>query len=229
MATGRIKREIKIDPLPPRLGRIKVGKKAVSSSGKEIPTATDYFSATGKYAGLFEEVYGREPKTIQVYFPSEDENLVCREEYVYRDNAGKKVATGDGEEFEVWSEKVGRRVRVSISDVPNVMEMVSQKFPSKTGWQISLTLNVVIPRISKIYGVWTFETKGKASTIPQITECFDSMKAREGRISGILCDLNVEFAKSDSPRASRFPVVSLVPNETEQAMANLKDIKRITE
>ena len=217
---GRIHRGVIVDPLPPRLGKIKCGIKSASG----YPQSVDYFVATGKYASLFNSVYGEKPSSILVYFPSDDPNLVCREEYVYRDNAGKKIATGDGENFTIWSDKTQSRIQVTIDKFPNIMEQISQKYPSKTGWQVTLTLNFVLPLVNKIYGVWEFQTKGAASSIPQIRDCFDAMLAKNGKIAGVLCDLNVEFAKSDSPKASRFPVVSLVPNETDQNIAKVKSL-----
>lgn len=219
---GRIHRDVIVDPLPPRLGKIKCGMK--SQSG--YPMSVDYFVASGKYAPLFREAYGEKPSSILVYFPSDDPNLVCREEYVYRDKAGKKIATGDGETFEVWSDKAQARVRLTIDKHPELMSQIEQKYPSPTGWKVKLTLNFVCPLVNKIYGVWTLETGGAASSIPQIRDTFDAMLAKNGRIAGVLCDLNVEFAKSDSPKASRFPVISLVPNESEQ---NIGKIKALTQ
>ena len=108
-----------------------------------------------------------------------------------------------------------------------LMDRISAKFPSKTGWQITLTIKFVLPLVNRIYGVWEFSTKGAASSIPQIRDCFDAMLAKNGKIAGVLCDLNVKFAKSDSPLASRFPVVSLVPNETEQNLSKIQALKQI--
>lgn len=222
---GRIKREVVAEPLPPRLGKIKVGIK--SDSG--YPMSVDYFVATGKYAPLFRAVYGEKPQSILIYFPSDDAELVCREEYVYRDDKGKKIASGDGETFTIWSDKSMNRITVTIDKFPDIMERIEKKYKSKTGWQVTLTLNFVCPLVNKIYGVWEFQTKGAMSSIPQIRDCFDSMLAKNGHISGVLCDLNVAFAKSDSPRNSRFPVVSLVPNETEANIGKVKNVGFLTE
>lgn len=220
---GRIHREVIADPLPPLLGKIKVGVK--SDSG--YPMSVDHFVCTGKYESLFREVYGDKPDSLLIYFPSDDPALVCNESYVYRDNAGKKVAEGDGEVFMVYSPKVGGRVRVTTQEMPDVMERVSSQFPSQKGWEISLTIKFVLPMVNRIYGVWSFTTKGAASTIPQIRDTFDAMLAKNGKIAGVLCDLNVKFAKSDSPKASRFPVVSLVPNETEGNIAKVQSLKQL--
>lgn len=224
---GRIHRGVVSDPLPPLLGKIKVGMKQKSDNGKEYPVSTDYFVCSGKYASLFNEVYGEKPDSLLIYFPSDDPALVCNERYEYRDTAGRKVAEGDGEEFLVYSPKAGGRIRVTTAEMPNVMDMVSAQFPSQKGWEITLTIKFVLPLVNRIYGVWSFSTKGAASSIPQIRDCFDAMLAKNGKIAGVLCDLNVKFAKSDSPKSSRFPVVSLVPNETDSNLSKIQALKQL--
>lgn len=224
---GRIHREVMNDPLPPLLGKIKCGMKQKADNGKEYPVSTDFFVCSGKYASLFREVYGEKPDSLLIYFPSDDPALVCNERYEYRDNAGKKVAEGDGEEFLVYSPKAGGRIRVTTKEMPDVMDRVSSQFPSQKGWEVTLTLKFVLPLVNRIYGVWSFSTKAAASSIPQIRDCFDAMLAKNGKIAGVLCDLNVAFAKSDSPKASRFPVVSLVPNETEQNISKIQSLKQL--
>lgn len=217
---GRIKREVAITPLPSRLGKIKVGIK----NDRGLPQSVDYFVATGKYAPLFREVYGEKPTSLLVYFPSSDAELVCKEEYVYRDSKGTKIASGDGEVFKVWSSKSNAFVLMSTDKVPNLMEAIAAKYPSRTGWQVTLTLRVILPLLNKIYGYWEFQTKGAMSSIPQVRDTFDSLLSKNGKIEGILCDLNVEFAKSDSPKSSRFPVVSLIPNETQSNIQRLRQL-----
>ena len=89
----------------PEIGRLHIGKKQMSQSGKEYPVSVDYFIPSGKYAGLFEKAMGEKPSIIQVIFPSDDPLKVCNERYEYRDNSGALVARGDGRVFEVWDGK----------------------------------------------------------------------------------------------------------------------------
>ena len=73
----------------------------------------------------------------------------------------------------------------------------------------------IVPLVRGVAGVWQFATKGTASTIPQIRETFDGMLLERGFCKGIIFDLNVQFATTQKPGdRSRFPVVSLVPNES---------------
>ena len=201
-----------------RIGKIKIGMK----SEKGIPMSVDYFIPTGKYAALFTKAYGAKPTTIQIVFPSDDAASVCNEYYEYRDNAGKVVARGDGETFEVWNGE--RYLLIKSADYPNIMQSVKAKYPSKQDWRIRLTMNFFIPLVRGVVGLWTFETNGNASTIPQVRDTFDLMLEQRGFVKGIIFDLNVQYAKSQKPNTnSRYPVVSLVANESENNIAMIKE------
>ena len=207
----------------PRVGTIKIGYK----DERGFPRSVDYFIPTGKYSSLFTKAYGDKPQTIQIVFPDDDPAKVCNERYEYRDDEGRLLATGDGETFQIWNGKEYQEV--SIEQSPNLMKSVEKRHPNKLyqktgdGWQIILTLNFIIPCVRGIAGVWQFSTKGTASTIPNVRNVFDAMLEMKGYCKGIIFDLSVQYAKSQKPGdKSRYPVVSLVPNESEE---NLRTIK----
>lgn len=211
----------------PRVGFIKVGMK----NAKGYPQSVDYFVPSGKYAGLFTQAYGDRPQTIQIVFPDDDAEKVCREEYQYRDDAGKLIAWGDGETFNVWD---GQKYNeLSVKDYPKLMQGVARKYPNRIvraggdGWQVTLTLTFIIPLVRGVAGVWQFVTKGAASSIPGIRDTFDAMLSERGFVKGIIWDMNVQFAKSQKPgETSRYPVVSIVPNESEGNVAKVKEAWR---
>lgn len=207
----------------PRVGTIKIGFK----DERGLPRSVDYFIPTGKYASLFTKAYGEKPQTIQVVFPDDDPAKVCNERYEYRDDEGRLLATGDGETFQIWNGKEYQEV--SIEQSPNLMKSVEKRHPNKLyqktgeGWQIILTLNFIIPCVRGIAGVWQFSTKGTASTIPNIRNVFDAMLEMKGYCKGVIFDLSVQYAKSQKPGdKSRYPVVSLVPNESEENIRTIK-------
>ena len=207
----------------PRVGSIKIGFK----DERGFPRSVDYFIPTGKYASLFTKAYGEKPQTIQVVFPDDDPVKVCNERYEYRDDEGRLLATGDGETFQIWNGKEYQEV--SIEQSPNLMKSVEKRHPNKLyqktgdGWQIILTLNFIIPCVRGIAGVWQFSTKGNASTIPNVRNVFDAMLEMKGYCKGIIFDLSVQYAKSQKPGdKSRYPVVSLVPNESEENIRTIK-------
>ena len=221
---GRILRRSETTKLVlPRVGTIKIGFK----DERGYPRSVDYFIPTGKYASLFTKAYGEKPQTIQVVFPDDDPAKVCNERYEYRDDEGRLLASGDGENFKIWNGKEYQEV--SIEQSPNLMKSVEKRHPNKLyqktgeGWQIILTLNFIIPCVRGIAGVWQFSTKGTASTIPNIRNVFDAMLEMKGYCKGVIFDLSVQYAKSQKPGdKSRYPVVSLVPNESEENIRTIK-------
>lgn len=212
----------------PRVGLIKVGYKEKAANGKEYPKSVDYFIPTGKYAGLFTKAYGEKPQTIQIVFAYDEPEKSCREEYQYRDDAGKLVAYGDGETFFVWNGK--QYCQYSTKDYPNLMAGVAEKHPNRAvlnggdGWIVTLTVTFIIPLVRGVGGVWQFTTNGTASTIPNIRDTFDAILQEKGFVKGIIFDMNVQFAVSQKPGVrSRYPVVTIVPNESEENLFAVKE------
>ena len=229
MAQGRIKRpdSDRGRLILPRVGIIKIGMKNANG----YPQSVDYFIPVGKYAGLFTQAYGEKPKTIQIVFPDDDPAKVCNEQYEYRDDEGRLIASGDGETFKVWDGK--KYEPLTIADYPSLMVGIAKRYPNRAvqkggdGWVVTLTLMFIVPLVRGIAGVWQFSTKGTASTIPAIRETFDGMLSERGFCKGVIFDLNVQFATTQKPGdKSRFPVVSLVPNES---MDNVLKIKKAWE
>lgn len=212
----------------PRVGFVKVGLKEIGRNGKEYPRSVDYFIPTGKYAGLFTQAYGERPQTIQIVFPDDDPAKVCNEMYEYRDDAGRLIAYGDGETFNVWD---GRQYcQYSTKEHPNIMAGVASKHQNRLvrsggdGWVVTLTMTFIIPMVRGIAGVWQFVTKGSASTIPNIRDTFDAMLQERGFVKGIIWDMSVRFAVSQKPgNRSCYPVVTIVPNESEGNLRKIKD------
>ena len=202
----------------PRVGFIKVGYKEKAANGKEYPKSVDYFIPTGKYAGLFMKAYGEKPQTIQIVFSDDAPEKVCNEMYEYRDDDGRRIAYGDGETFFVWNGK--QYCQYSTKDYPNLMAGVAEKHPNRAvlnggdGWIVTLTVTFIIP----------FTTKGTASTIPNIRDTFDAILQEKGFVKGIIFDMNVQFAVSQKPGdRSRYPVVTIVPNESEGNLFAVKE------
>lgn len=205
----------------PIVGKIKCGMK----TDRGYPTSTDFFLASGSYAPLFHQAYGEKPSTIQIVFPSDDPELVCREEYVLRDNAGKLVATGDGETFRVWSEKTKRYIIVNTETQPDIMEMLEKHYHQE--WKITLTLVFLLPLVRGVMGCWQFQTRGAASTIPQVRDTFDNMLQTNGKCAGVIFDLSVKMCKSNKPNdSSKYPVVSLVPNESRENLEKVMEARK---
>lgn len=210
----------------PRIGSLKIGYKDEKTG---FPKSVDYFIPVGKYAGLFTKAYGEKPNTVQIVFPDDDPAKVCNERYEYRDDEGRLIAYGDGEKFQCWDGKA--YTELTIEQYPRLMAQIAEKYPNRqykqdgNGWRVILTLLFIVPAVRGVAGLWQFNTKGSASTIPQIRAVFDGMLQKRGFCKGIVFDLSVEFSKSQQPDdARRYPVVSLVANESDENIERLKQI-----
>lgn len=198
----------------PEVGRLHIGMK----NEKGYPYSIDWFRPTGKYAGIFTQALGEKPNTLQIIFPDDNPEAVCREELEYRDAQGALVASGDGREFKVWN---GKRYEIYLlSKYPDLMERVAARYPKKprreddNGWDARLTMRFIIPAVRGVVGVWQFSTKGAASSIKNIRNSFDGVQLMRGTVCQSVFDLSVQFAKSNKPgQNSRYPVVSLVAND----------------
>ena len=205
----------------PIVGRIKCGMK----SDRGFPMSVDYFIPSGNYAPLFTQAYGEKPSTIQIVFPSDDAELVCREEYVLRNEQGKLIATGDGETFKTWSEKAKKYIIVTTTEQPDIMAMLEKHYEQE--WKITLTLVFILPLVRGIMGCWQFQTKGSASTIPQVRDAFDAMLETNGKAAGVIFDLSVKMHVSQKPNEkSRYPVVTLVPNESLENLQKVHEARK---
>lgn len=213
--TGRIKTGgVQQGSTLPEIGRIKVGAKGVSASGKEYPTSLDYFRATGKFANKFTELFGEKPTELHIAFVSNNIEEVCNERFEAWDK-GKRWGYGNGMTFTVWDAASGKYVDGVSKDDPRVKAI--------KGWSRTLTLRFVLLKMKGVLGYWTFETKAKETTIPSIVKAFDMVMERSGSIIGFPFSLTVEKVKSYSPGEARnYPIVKLVPNFTEETIEQVR-------
>jgi hypothetical protein len=212
MNTGRIqsrKSESAASTLP-EIGKIKIGQKHPE---KGYPMSLDYFRATGNFANEFTQKYGDKPTRLSVCFISDNLQEVCNERFESWVKA-KRWGWGDGLLFTVWDPKAdgdkGKYVENLPPDDPRVKALK---------WDMTLTLRFVLLELRGIMGYWTFQTKAKATTIPSIVKSFDYVRERAGSIVAFPFSLLVEKKTGYSPgEAKNYPVVTLVPNFSEDAI-----------
>ncbi len=239
---SRITRTTKVNSTSlPEAGKIKIGIKSVSQNGKEYPTATDCFVATGQYAAKFFEQYpviftvdGQEFKThpeamkvamekkkgitakghnsITIVFASNDISEVCRESFqCWKD--GKFWGDGDGVNYKVY-DLVKKEFVECKADDPRVKELQ---------WDEYLELRFIIPKIRGLMAQWKLMTKGKKSSIPGLVNAFDFVHKNAGIVQMIPFDLIVEKKKGYTPgEAKNYPVIKLVPNLSDENIAIIK-------
>jgi hypothetical protein len=213
--TGRIqsrKTESAASTLP-EIGKIKIGEKAMSASGKEYPKSLDYFRPTGNFANEFTTKYGDKPTKLSVCFISDSLSEVCNERYESWVK-GKRWGWGDGSTFTVWDTTAGDGKGAYVNDVP-----ASDARVKALKWDIMLTLRFVLLELKGIMGYWTFQTKAKATTIPSVVKAFDFVRERANTIIGFPFNLIIERKTGYNPgEAKNYPVVTLVPNFSQDAL-----------
>jgi hypothetical protein len=78
----------------PRLGKIRLGVKAVAKSGKEYPVEKDYFVVPPEVVA----VYGDQPKELDVMLPVNDPEVVFPQRYIWYGASRGPKCIGDGEQ-----------------------------------------------------------------------------------------------------------------------------------
>lgn len=209
----------------PVVGRIKIGEK--NKDG--YPTSLDYFKATGDYSNEFHKNYGEKPTVIKVAFLSDNDFESCHERMeIYK--GSKLYASGDGENFKIYSEKANSFVEKKIDNdkLEDFLKFTEEKAKTKVAskWQHVLTLRFMILGVSGIMGVWQFDTRAEKSTIQNIIGTYDKVKELGGTVTRTLFDLRVEKVTSNKyGNKNRFPVVSLIPNMTAESLSKIKQIE----
>ena len=205
------------------IGSVKVGEK----SERGLPRSTDYFvfsSENAEYIKFVTEKYGDKPTTLPITFLSNDMASVCNHRYELRGKDGKRIAYGNGQEFQK-AQKQGYTV-VDVPVRPHAPEawMKQEEEAAGAEWKEVLTLRFYIVGVP-ILGVWKFETKAKESTIPSIIQTVDTVMNVAGRISEIPFDLSVKKVTSDKAGAKNtYPVVSLTCNLSADAAQKVRDL-----
>lgn len=98
-ARQRLRGVATITDRPARIGKLKIGEKILSKSGREIPSKLDYIKAVdaaGNIIEAFHEVFGEKPTQFRAVFPSNDPIDFYWEAYRKYGSGTGLVCHGDG-------------------------------------------------------------------------------------------------------------------------------------
>lgn len=210
-----------------RCGVLKVGMR----DAQGIPRSTDFFTASGatpEYTDMFHGIYGEKPTLLTVLFPSDNVEDVCNEEVQCRmtkeagaakEDAGKLLAYGDGEVFQVFNKTKGEWEEKTKLQLGN-----SEGMRAMGRWRRVLTLRFILPKFPRM-GYWQLQTSGKESSIPAIVSIFDWVLRTAGTVRRIPFDMSVRFAISQKPgSASKYPVINLIPQLPQKHIEMLREL-----
>jgi len=200
----------------PRIGKVRIGIKGKSASGKEIPKSVDYFVPTGDYAHIFTEAFGEKPTEITIVFPpAPDGDISQIINHFYRSYKGSKLfCMGDGETAKRSDGKGKMEVRKCPCELLN---------NEKKSCSERLNISFIIPQIP-ILGVWEFSTGSVHSRI-SVFSGIDLTKAFAGNIVGIPFKLKVEFRTGAIHGSqNKFPVITITPLASTEQLLQMADM-----
>jgi hypothetical protein len=179
----------------PRLGKIRLGIKKVTSTGKEYPAEIDYFRLDPKTPSElenknlideFHRLYGDKPKQIKIMFPLPDPAMFFPQ--FYKRYAGSVLrCKGDGETAGCISREFAEGLKIIGTDLETGgvrVECKGQDCPYYTSKPKrcgeSAALSVLLPEL-KGAGVWEIMT-GSFHSIVNVNSCLEYIRAIAGRV-----------------------------------------------
>lgn len=163
----------------PRLGKIRLGEKAISGKGKEYPKALDYFNCPEEVRAI----YGDEPRELRVMFPVEDTETIFPQWLKRYGSGSGLVCIGNGEtatEYDPESGE-GHEIECPYEECPAYQKKHCRRVAS---------LQFMLPEVPG-FGVWQIDTTSYHSIV-NLNSCFDMIRGICGRIAGIPLTLKLE-------------------------------------
>lgn len=176
----------------PRLGKIRLGIKKISTGGKEYPAEIDYFRIDPKtpselenknLTDAFHALYGEKPKQIKIMFPLPDVSVFFPQFYK-RYGGSILKCKGDGLEADCISKEMAAGLDIlRDSERGGVICECKGKdclYYKQKKCSESASLSILLPEL-KGAGVWEIVT-GSFHSIVNVNSCLDYIKAVCGRV-----------------------------------------------
>lgn len=169
----------------PRQGKIRLGKRLISKkTGKEYSSETDYFVCPPEV----EKVYGKQPKTIDIMFPSENQAEVIPYCYKQYGSNNKLKCKGNGENALRFNFETK-----SMEEISCPCSFLEKRECQKKGH-----LMVLVYKVS-LGGVYQIDT-GSTANINRILDAIEYWKAMVGRCKFIPLTLSRVPEKLPDPQ-----------------------------
>lgn len=204
----------------PRLGKIRLGVKKLSSKGKEYPAEVDYFVVPDEVKAQF----GQKPKRLSVMIPVEDEDKFLREYYACYGSNQKIKCQGDGEVAERRDDK-GKIFEVKCP-TPAACD-----YAKEHGCRARIDLMMVIPSVN-MGGCYQLSS-GSVNTSIDVKSGIEMARYLFGRISWVPMEITRTEQKIPDPADGRMQThwpVRLYPTATVGEVNQIRsDTNRILE
>lgn len=186
----------------PRLGKVRLGVKALSKAGNEYPKAVDYFvvhtdelATDEEMAAAFHKVYGPEPRELDIMLPSDDpEQFFPQFRKRYGSGRGL-ICKGDGVRAHEVNKDTGELVAIACLGEKCPHSLPNEK--NQVGCRPMASLFFLLPNVPGV-GCWQMNTSS-FHTIVQINSALEMIaRITEGKLGFIPLKL-VRKAKEVSP------------------------------
>ncbi len=212
----------------PRLGKIRLGIKAISQRGVEHPKEVPYFVVPPEVA----KVYGEKPLKLDIMFPIEDELMVFPQSYKWYVSQGLRCkGNGMTAKRRMADLANGNRVPLNGEELPkdpNALVEVACPCPllESGDCRQNANLMVLLPKVS-LGGVYQITT-GSFHNIVRINSCIDYVRGLVGHISMVPLSLTrqEEEIQYEGKKAKHY-LLQVVLNVNLMEVAQLRENTRM--
>ena len=213
----------------PRLGKIRLGERAVNEAGKEYPRATEHFVVPAEV----QEMYGAAPTSLEIMFPVEDQGVFASQFYRSYSRSRGLVCKGDGDRAARLIDVATKRGEPQTGELTGDIagpgaEQVEwlddipcpgQACPYYQGKECSesMILQFLLPTVPGV-GVWQLDTKSVNGMI-NVNSCLALLRQMFGRVSGIPLILSLE--PMEVHPEGRKKTVHVLQLRSRETMANM--------
>jgi len=153
----------------PRLGKIRLGEKALAQSGKEYPKAVDYFVCPPEV----QAIYGEKPRVLDIAFPVEDRDIFFPQWYKRYGQSAGLICKGDGETAIQVDPETGEMEEIECC--PDECQWYAKKHCRRLA-----NLQFLLPKVPGV-GVYQIDTTSFYS-ITNLNSAIEMIRAVAGRI-----------------------------------------------
>ncbi len=179
----------------PRRGKIRLGEKKLSKSGKEYPSALDYFAVPKEV----QEIYGDKPRKLDIMIPMEEREQWFPQAYKRYGSSTGLICRGNGEVGTEMADEGMKEIECQGKDCPHY-----QKGDCK---QIG-NLQVILPKVKGL-GVYQIDTSSYNSIV-NINSGVEMIRGMLGKISWIPLILEVQMQEAH-PQVNGKRIKTIIP------------------
>ena len=206
----------------PRLGKIRLG---IRHPEKGYPMKTDYFVFDKDHpvTAKAHEIFGKEPKTLRIYLPSEDNEVWCSQYYQSYNLTHGLVCRGDGDKALMMIDTATGEManpktpQVALKDVLCQGKTCPHYIAKKCHERMSLRF--LIPELPGL-GIWQIDT-GSINSILNINSSADLIRSAFKRVSLVPLELTLEPIQVNNPETGKKQTVYVLNLRTNVTIVQL--------